>query len=178
MGTRHFTGVILNGQYKIAQYGQWDGYPEGQGRVVLDFLSKADMRIFEQQLKKCKFIDHAAVRKCYVAAGDSPDNNTGFVDFKTAERFEEMWPSLSRNTGADVLHIVYDSANDVPLVDRHDFLDDDVWCEFAYVINLDEEALYCYVNGKNVFAKYLLAELPTVNKMLMDYDRYEFLKSR
>ena len=44
MGTRHMVGVVLDGDFKIAQYGQWDGYPEGQGKTVLDFLRKADIR--------------------------------------------------------------------------------------------------------------------------------------
>jgi len=28
MGTRHLTMVIQNKEPKVAQYGQWDGYPE------------------------------------------------------------------------------------------------------------------------------------------------------
>jgi len=28
MGTRNLTCVMKDGQYKVAQYGQWDGYPE------------------------------------------------------------------------------------------------------------------------------------------------------
>lgn len=28
MGTRHLTAVVIDGDYKVAQYGQWDGYPE------------------------------------------------------------------------------------------------------------------------------------------------------
>ena len=27
MGTRNLTAVYLDGEYKIAQYGQWDGLP-------------------------------------------------------------------------------------------------------------------------------------------------------
>ena len=38
MGTRNLTAVYLDGQYKVAQYGQWDGYPEGQGITALTFL--------------------------------------------------------------------------------------------------------------------------------------------
>ena len=39
MGTRHLILVYYKGQYHIAQYGQWDGYPGGQGVTVLHFVS-------------------------------------------------------------------------------------------------------------------------------------------
>lgn len=29
MGTRHIIAVVADDEYKIAQYGQWDGYPSG-----------------------------------------------------------------------------------------------------------------------------------------------------
>jgi len=38
MGTRNLTMVISDGKTKIAQYGQWDGYPSGQGADILAFL--------------------------------------------------------------------------------------------------------------------------------------------
>ena len=31
MGTRNLTMVIQDQQTRIAQYGQWDGFPDGQG---------------------------------------------------------------------------------------------------------------------------------------------------
>jgi hypothetical protein len=39
MGTRHLIAAKIDGVYKLAQYGQWDGYPDGQGVAVLDFLA-------------------------------------------------------------------------------------------------------------------------------------------
>lgn len=38
MGTRNLVAVQIDGQYKIAQYGQWGGYLEGKGVDVLTFL--------------------------------------------------------------------------------------------------------------------------------------------
>jgi len=31
MGTRHLICAKINNEYKLSQYGQWDGYPSGQG---------------------------------------------------------------------------------------------------------------------------------------------------
>ncbi len=38
MGTRHIIKVVRNGKTWISQYGQWDGYPTGQGCAVLEFI--------------------------------------------------------------------------------------------------------------------------------------------
>ena len=38
MGTRHLTVVVVDGIHRVAQYGQWDGYPDGQGVTVAAFL--------------------------------------------------------------------------------------------------------------------------------------------
>ena len=49
MGTRHLIGVITGGRYKVAQYGQWDGYIKGgQGEAVLEFLKTVDLDIFKE----------------------------------------------------------------------------------------------------------------------------------
>ena len=81
-----------------------------------------------------------------------------------------MYPSLSRDTGAKILDIIYDSTGEVPLIDNKSFLDDGLFCEYAYVINFDENALICYKNGRNEVARYNLNELPTIDKMEKDID--------
>ena len=34
MGTRNLTCVFKDGEYKVAQYGQWDGYPSLKTQVI------------------------------------------------------------------------------------------------------------------------------------------------
>jgi hypothetical protein len=38
MGTRNLICVFYKGRFVIAQYTQWDSYPEFQGAMVLNFL--------------------------------------------------------------------------------------------------------------------------------------------
>lgn len=170
MGTRHFIGVIDDGKYKIANYGQFDGYIEGQGAMILDFLSKVRLDLFREKLNNCRFIDQSELRQFYINAGDDPENKSGFVSCEVANKFRDMYPSLTREAGAGILDIVYHSIGEVPLWNREDFLEDELWCEFGYVIDSDRETLHCYKNGKNLFAEYILSDLPTVEEMQYDYE--------
>lgn len=50
MGTRNSTLVKSKGKVKVAQYGQWDGYPTGQGQTIADFLnSDVDLEDFAKK---------------------------------------------------------------------------------------------------------------------------------
>ena len=57
MTTRSLTAVKINGEYKIAQYGYYDGYPSGQGVTILKFLlGEMDKNKFIKKLKKLRFV--------------------------------------------------------------------------------------------------------------------------
>ena len=62
MGTRHLIAVQKDGEYKVAQYGQWDGYPEGQGVRVLEFLRNTDIELFKKRLSNVRFFDETKDR--------------------------------------------------------------------------------------------------------------------
>ena len=56
MGTRNLTMVIHKEEIKIAQYGQWDGYPEGNGVTILTFLrNKERVKKLTNKLKNIRF---------------------------------------------------------------------------------------------------------------------------
>ena len=56
MGTRNITRVIINGQVKVNQYCQWDGYPTGRGEEVMlfmrDVLREGKYKEFETVIQK------------------------------------------------------------------------------------------------------------------------------
>lgn len=127
MGTRHLIAVQVDGEYKVAQYGQWDGYPEGQGVSILNFLRQLDGR---QGLKAFA----AAVRRCWFVDGNE-------VDRLRANGGEASNPQFSRNTSADLLPMILGAEDGLPLYSDLEFAGDSLFCEWAYVIDLDENIL-------------------------------------
>jgi hypothetical protein len=135
MGTRGLTKVIdSNGVTKVAQYGQWDHYPSGQGTVVLEILLSRynAVKLLELGLDKCEFVSDA--KRDLIYSGYSA--KYADADFEDASNhFTSMLPSFSRDTGADILNVVIWSAGPVPLIDESNFENDGLFCEGVYEIN-------------------------------------------
>ncbi len=135
MGTRHLIAVQLDGEYKIAQYGQWDGYPTGQGKDVLQF-ARTIKPGFRDRVRAAKFATEEEVLATYEEFGGI--DARGCISYDKAKARDAKHPALSRDTGAKVLNIVQDSTSSVLLRDSIDFVGDSLFCEWAYVIDLDK----------------------------------------
>ena len=150
MGTRNLTKVIdKDGIVRVAQYGQWDGYPEGQGVTALYHAHNADR--IEAGLARCGFITE-----------DEANNFNKTIAFH-ADNFSLMYPNLSRDTGADILGVVAYSIGDVALIDNSDFENDDLFCEGVYTIDF-QKGLFISKFGKVV--EFSLSTLPTKEQYL------------
>lgn len=142
MGTRHLTIVKKDGKIKIAQYGQWDGYPEGAGKEILSFcrnhLATAEGReSFATQLDKCRFLTENEID--LINELIDKDEMLSRYDPKTYRaNWTKRWPELSRDTGNNVLEMVLESENGLGLADQFEFIHDHVFCEWAWMIDLDE----------------------------------------
>lgn len=165
MGTRHLTAAVIDGQFKIAQYGQWDGYPSGQGATVAEFFQGLDVAALESALRKVKFITEAEWTETWRQAGQ-PEGETEIAPPGVPERWAEANPQLSRSMGAEVLQFVLDRGGDVTLNDNAKFAWDSLYCEFAYCLNCDKKRLEIYrgfqkapSDGENTFVE--LLGLPT-----------------
>ena len=131
MGTRNLTAVFVDGEYKVAQYGQWDGYPEGQGMTCLTFarnflVNKADREAFADKLRACSWITQEEI-----------DNINNQIRSDGIKKWALIWPELSRDTGAEILELVAKSENGLKLQNNIEFAADSLFCEWAWVIDLD-----------------------------------------
>lgn len=129
MGTRHLIVVVQNSETKVAQYGQWDGYLTGQGNSILSFLNSVDLAKFREAVNRCWFLSEDEADKLVDMAG--PD-------------WPKRFPELSRDTSADLLQMILESSGGMGLVDSSSFAADSLFCEFAYVIDLDTNVLEVY----------------------------------
>ncbi|MDP7806364.1 hypothetical protein [Acinetobacter baumannii] len=137
MGTRHLICVQHNNEYKVANYGQWDGYPDGQGSSILAFLDeKFDRSVFIEKLNNLFVPTEDQIREWYKEAGQT--RTDGWLEMDVAQRFKEKYPSLSNDAGSDILGIIQNSESPVPIRKYLEFAAESLFCEWAYVIDLDK----------------------------------------
>jgi hypothetical protein len=161
MGTRNLTCVVLNGEMKVAQYGQWDGYLRGQGKTILDFIAnKMNTPKFKKALSECRFLSNKENKKTWKECGADPDSN--WVNMEVSEKHDTLYPALSRDRGAEILEMIQDGTfmRNVTennkfvrknikvepvrnLVDSHTFASDSS-CEYAYTLDMDKKVLKIY----------------------------------
>jgi len=142
MGTRHLISVYVDGEVKMAQYGQWDGYPAGQGSTVVAFLREVDLDAFVAQARKTRMVTPTALKALWVAAGADPDSD--MVNMTVSDAFKEANPQLSRDSGAGTLPYIMLAEDPVVNVDSTSFAGDSLFCEYAYVIDLDSMTFEAY----------------------------------
>ena len=125
MGTRNLVAVFSDGEYKIAQYGQWDGYPSGQGLTVLNFISdKNNIENLKKNLPKCRFFDKNNEKdKKFI---DDYEKNapqwSNEPDLRTPEQKRWFQTYISRDLGGKILYNVANSNDDeIILKNRIDF---------------------------------------------------------
>ena len=140
MGTRSLIGAIKGGEWKIAQYNQWDGYPTGQGLTVLNFLRAADLEEFVQKLDLCRLGTDEEIEAAYAAY-----STNGGMSMEQSDAFKKspFW-YLSRDTGADILNVVLSADSEIICKDSSSFGGEGLFCEWAYVIDADRRVLEVY----------------------------------
>ena len=138
MGTRGLTIVTYNNETRVAQYGQWDHYPSGQGVIALNFLrDPKNVEALRNNIDKCYWIDPAAHEAIVDEFTGQSSTGKGWMTMEESDLYCAAYPSLHRDTCAKILQVIAEATGPVPLQDQSDFANDTLMCEGIYSVDLD-----------------------------------------
>lgn len=174
MGTRNLVMLIdKEGQEKVKQYGQWDGYPSGVGVGVLELLrNKELMSKLILNLEKVRFIDVEGRDKDFVEDYNSRSPKwSNELDNRTNEQMNWFALFISRDLSEEVLKNIAESSDSEIILKECKNYDRIEW---SYVINLKDNTLSVHSTvDKPAIKVYSLSDLPTNEKFISDLEDNE-----
>ena len=162
MGTRNLTIVKnLEGTTKIAQYGQWDGYPSYSGIQALAFLrDKVNRDNLMVELQLVEFVGDEEVDTLYKQFESTDWENKDFLN---------AYPGLHRDTGIGILAVVANATNTIKTVDNTEFANDSLFCEGIYEVDFSTNKFT--TNYNDIVVQYDLDNLPTDEEYLASFEK-------
>ena len=151
MSTRGAYGFYKNGVDKIT-YNHYDSYFSGLGEEIVNFCRNTtieDMSKIFDKIILVKEDDKPTI--------EDMENYVGFSNLKVGEQTLQDWYCLLRDTQGNLEE--YKKENVKHMIDSKEFLGNSLFCEYAYIINLDTNQLEIYtgfnkVPTQNRYAKY------------------------
>ena len=140
MGTRGSYGFRKNGIDKLT-YNHFDSYPDYLGRRVVEFCKNHTIEELNKLYDKIVLVNERndipnadQIKHCV-------DN--GWCDLSVSNQSTDDWYCLLRNIQGD-LEELNKAKEQAYMIDNHNFIKDSLWCEYAYIINLDDKILEFY----------------------------------
>lgn len=134
MGTRGCYGLRMNGIDKLT-YNHHDSYPDWLGSNMVEFIQSTTIEEMKDIFEKIVLVQEGA---------DMPSDSelvewklTGLVG---SEKFD--WYSFLREYQGDLSY--YKEKRAKYMIDNNNFIKQSLFCEWAYIVNLDEEVLEVY----------------------------------
>ena len=181
MGTRGCYGFRKNGIDKLT-YNHYDSDPDYRGKIMVTFCKETSLDEMNEIYDRLILVNE----------NDKPTQEqieeckryyNGDVSCKTPED----WYCLLRNAQGEP----NEYKNGLRyMIDNHDFIKDSLWCEYAYIINLDTEELEFWVGGQDkpdIYNRYgvkrnedyypckMVASYPLVTISLNEYSVRDFV---
>lgn len=149
MGTRGLCGFKINNKYKL-MYNHFDSYPKGGlGEDIVHFIKhlndKNDWNKFKENASKVVLVNEINDKPSM----ELQDKYLKYSDINVGSKSLSDWYCLLRNVqGAELLWQIFNGKLQ-HLIDDKDFIYDSVFCEYAYIIDLDNNTLELYVGFQN-----------------------------
>ncbi len=149
MGTRGLVGFVIDGEVK-ASYNHYDSYPDAVGQDALNFARGMDESV-KDKARAIKLVDPHG--KPTVSTGMLHALGVSYInslDVKRLDWYDALHPLQGNLQGYLDAGVMTDDAN---------FLGDPD-CEWAYLVNLDEEFFEVSSFGGRRTASFPLTDLP------------------
>jgi hypothetical protein len=152
MGTRGTWGVKWQGKEYLF-YNHFDSYPEGLGQEMLRTLQMVTIDQIKKAIENAVVVEHEGeateeqferYKKIIAKLGDTvPDE----AQAKLYGRTTRTWYLLLRDY--QMMPEVYLSGTMPFWPLENEFIEDGLFCEFGYVLDLDAEELVMYMSGRD-----------------------------
>lgn len=142
MGTRGIYGIQKNNEQKL-MYNHFDSYPEGLGMTVLHFISNHKIQNIELM-----FDNIIPVQPGQKPTQEQIDlfKEANVLNLSVSTRKEDDWYCLTRELqGNPEALLELTKKSKVPLEINNNFINDSLFCEYGYVMNLDDGTLDYYI---------------------------------
>lgn len=144
MSTRGYLGLKKNGELK-GMYNHFDSYPSGLGVYIIETLNGIDsgdrINVLNETYDFIQLVDEDSkptkeqIKLC---------KDSGVANFIVSTRSEDDWYCLLRETQGN-LKLYIDKV--IPyMLNGNDFIYDELFCEWYYIINLDTKKLEVWEN--------------------------------
>ena len=142
MGTRGAYGFRINGQDKVT-YNHWDSYPSCLGVSVADFVkrNKSKLKELAEGLVMVKENSKPKAKDIQYVKEFQDKTGIKLIDLNVSNQSVEDWYCLVRGAQGNFEAM---EKGFKYLTDSADFLIDSLFCEWAYIINLDTGKLEIY----------------------------------
>ena len=134
MGTRGAFGVIIGEEEKIA-YNHFDSYPDGKGVEVLAWLRGANLTKVREQAAKARVVQEDSK-----PTPEDVEALKAYTNLGVSEQSTDDWYCLLRDAQGD-LGATLESGY---VLDGSDFPLDSLFCEWAYILDLDRDVFEVY----------------------------------
>lgn len=144
MGTRGAFGVQIDGVEKIG-YNQYDSYPDGHGvenlAFVREIVEQGKVDLFKQIARDCKVVDENEKPTTEDILNLSEQTN-----LQVSEQSTDDWYCLTRETHGDIKAMLECGY----ILDSKNFPQDSLFCEWAYMVDFDNEVFEVYKGFQKV----------------------------
>lgn len=141
MSTRGAIGFRLNGKNKVT-YNHFDSYPASLGQNVLQFCRETDdWDKVKEQVEAIRL-----VQRLSVPTNQDIELCKEFADLGVSNSSLHDWYCLLRKAQGDLAAYLKVGV----MIDSEQFLQDGLFCEWHYIINLDDMVLEIYKSGSMI----------------------------